>query len=177
MSKQDNNLLSIATLGRAIGLKGEMKIHFDTDFIEQFSVGKNFLLKSGNTITIKSINFSKSSVIFEEFSSREELKHLTNQKLYTTIDKSRESCLLEEDEFFWFDVIGCSVIEETLLLGVVDEIERIGIIDYLLIKTDEQLKDKPKTFLIPYQDPFIVSTDLDKKSIYVKGGFDILENS
>jgi len=65
------------------------------------------------------------------------------------------------------------------LLGKVQEVERISINDYLSVKTDESLVklEKPKSFLIPYHKPFILSTDIEKKIITVSGAMDILEAS
>ena len=69
--------------------------------------------------------------------------------------------------------------ENGVLLGTVDEVERIGAVDYLTIITDEALvaKKLPKSFLIPYQDHFLISVNIEAKTIEVKGGIDILEAS
>lgn len=180
MSKPSTkDLLHIATLGRTVGLHGDMKFHDKSDFPEQFVAGATFYTKDGKTLTIQSINEARGTIRIQGFESMESAKKLTNAKLYTTVDATREQCELEEGQHFWFDIIGCEVYEENRLLGVVNEIERIGITDYLSIKTDDALvgEGESKSFLVPYQDPFILGTDIEAKRIDVSGALDILRAS
>lgn len=171
--------LHVATLGRSVGLKGDMKLHIKSDFPEQFVPGASFTTQTNETLVIESVNFERGTVRLRGFSSPEAIKRLTNAKLFTTFEATRETCELEEGEFFWFDVIGCEVFESGTRLGVVSEIERIAERDYLEIKTDEKLVSQnfAKRFLVPYQDPFILETDIKAKRIEVKGAVDLLEAS
>jgi 16S rRNA processing protein RimM len=61
----------------------------------------------------------------------------------------------------------------------VKEVERIAITDYLSVKTDDALVNagESKSFLVPYQKPFILSTDVDAKRINVIGAIDLLQSS
>jgi len=179
MSKQSNNLIHIATIGKTVGIKGDMKLHVKSDFPEQFVSGASFFINKKDTITLTNVNHKRGLVKLNGISNPEDAKKFTNTKLYTTYEKTREDCHLEEGEFFWFDIMGCNVYENEVLLGVVSEIERITVSDYLSIKTSEKLIEKglSKSFLIPYHKPFIISTDIDNKIINVSGGLDILEAS
>lgn len=181
MSKQfkSNELLHIATIGKTVGLKGDMKFHIHCDFPEQFKSGASFFLQNQEKITLESVNHERGLIRIAGVTNPEDAKKFTNAHLFTTHEDTKKSCHLEDGQFFWFDIIGCSVYENDLLLGVVDEVERIAISDYLSITTSEDLvkKDLPKSFLIPYHKPFIVKTDIDKKIILVSGGLDILEAS
>jgi 16S rRNA processing protein RimM len=109
----------------------------------------------------------------------EAAKSLTNAKLFTTYEATRQRCKLSEGEFFWFDLPGLSVFEGELLLGNILEIERIGSQDYFLIKTDGALvaHNHPETFLIPYVDQFVLEINLREKKVEVTGGLDLLEAS
>lgn len=173
------DLLHIATLGRTVGLHGDMKFHDKSDFPEQFVAGATFYTKDGKTLTIHSINEDRGLIRIEGFESMESAKKLTNTKLYTTMQATREQCELEEGQHFWFDIVGCEVYEADQRLGVVKEIERIGITDYLSIKTDDVLvnEGESKNFLVPYHEPFILKTDIDAKRIDVTGALDILSAS
>ena len=133
----------------------------------------------GHIIEIEKYNSTKSLVKFVGYNIREDAAKLTNQKLFTTVEATRENCELKEGEFFWFDVVGSSVYDDELLLGVVDEIERIGVVDYLIVKTSEELvlKELPKKFYIPYIDVYIKSFDKDGKKIVTEGGLSLLEAS
>lgn len=173
------DLLHVATLGRTVGLKGDMKLNLFTDFPEQFAPNSTFILENGSEITLLSYNPERELVRLKGIDTPEAAKALTNAKLYTTLEATRERCNLGEGEFFWFDLLGASVVEEGTTLGKVQEIERIGAQDYLLVATEGALvaKGMAATFLIPYIDHFILSSDAIAKIITVEGGLDLLEAS
>lgn len=172
-------LLHVATLGKTIGLRGELKLHIKTDFPEQFKAGSKFFISKNQQLTIESINNEREIVKFIGIDSPEDAKKLTNKELMTTIEQTKRECQLEEGQFFWFDLIGCEIIENNQKLGKVAEIERIGAVDYFSVKTSQELVEKGsvKSFLIPYQPIFVKSVDIALKLIVVEGGKDILEAS
>jgi len=171
--------LHVATLGRTVGLKGDMKLNLSTDFPEQFAHGATFYLENGTVVTVQNYNPERELVRLAGIDSPEAAKALTNAKLYTTYEATRERCSLEEGEFFWFDMIGLTVQEGPLVLGKVREIERIGAQDYLLVATDHALVSRghPESFLIPYIDHFVKKCDTASKTVTVEGGLDLLEAS
>ncbi|NPA66604.1 MAG: 16S rRNA processing protein RimM [Epsilonproteobacteria bacterium] len=176
-SKKD--LLHVATLGKSVGLRGEMKLHLKTDFPEQFQKNTSFYITPDTKVTIADVNFSKGTIRLDGCNTPEEAKKFTNAKLHTTIEDTRSTCKLEDGEYFWFDIIGCDVYENEKLLGKVIELERILDTDYLKIKTDSALVDQklPKSFLVPYLDNFVLFVDTQNKKIELQGAFDILEAS
>ena len=95
------------------------------------------------------------------------------------MEETRANCKLEDGEFFWFDLVGCAVVEDGKILGEVVDIDRINAFNYLKVQTDESLiKDGfAKTFLFPHNLPFVLDTDIDKKIITTSGAMDILEAS
>ncbi|HIP59887.1 MAG TPA: 16S rRNA processing protein RimM [Campylobacterales bacterium] len=171
--------LQIATIGKVVGLWGELKLHLQSDFEDQFKIGSRFVLTNGSTIEIENYNHAKSLVKFIGFNVREDAQKLTNQKLFTTVEATRENCSLEEGQFFWFDVVGSLVYDGDTFLGTVDEIERIGAVDYLVIKTAEDLVEKEHSikFYIPYIDEYIKNFDIENKKIETEGGLLLLEAS
>ncbi|MDX9814007.1 MAG: ribosome maturation factor RimM [Sulfurimonadaceae bacterium] len=166
-----SDLLHIATIGRTVGFSGELKLHFHTDFLEQFKKGTSFFINPKDSLVIDSINTQKSLVSFVGFDTLEEAKKLTNKELFTTIERTRDECKLEDGEHFWFDLIGCKVVEDGQVLGEVSEVERIAGTNYLYVKT------ATKTFLLPKLDRFIKSVDIKDKIIVAIGAKDILEAS
>lgn len=181
MSKQfsENNLLHIATIGKTVGIKGEMKFHIKCDFPEQFKDGAIFLINKKDTITLSEVNHERGLIKIAGINTVEDAKKFTNVKLFTTYEDTKENCYLDEGQFFWFDIMGCEVFEDGNLLGSVQEVERISVADYLNVKTNDELvkAGASKSFLIPYHEPFILDTDIDKKVITVDGAMDILEAS
>ena len=180
MSKPSKKeLLHIATLGKSVGVRGDMKLHIKTDFPEQFKKNATFYITPNRQVTIESVNFQRGTIKLQGCNTPEEAKKFTNAKLYTTIERTREECQLENGQYFWFDIEGCDVYENGRLLGRVSEIERILDTDYLKIKTAKELVEQklPKSFLLPYDGRCIVAVDTDAKKIEATGAYDILEAS
>lgn len=179
------NLIEIAKLGRSVGVNGVLKCHLFTDFPEIFQKGiKLYAILNtpyqnlSHTLTLKTFDLKKHLIAFEEINSQEKAKALTNFVLFCTFEDTKKYCILQDEEFFWFDVIGCKVYEENQILGEVLDIQRIGNTDYLLIKTDATLsKNFAKTFLIPYIEPFIIKTLINDKTIFTKNTKALLEAS
>lgn len=73
--------------------------------------------------------------------------------------------LVETDEFYWRDLIGCEVInQDNLVLGKVSELVETGAHDVLRVGEI----DSEDSILIPYVfEEFIVDIDIDNKRIEV----------
>jgi len=168
----------IAQIGRTIGLWGDLKLHLHTDFPEQFKVGSTFKSDRGD-LTITDVNFKRNTIRFIGYESIDSAKKLTNAKIYTDLMQTKKNCALEEGQFFWFDIVGCSVVQGDLVLGNVDDIQRMVDTDYLVIKTDTALIEDgfANSFLLPYIDRYVISADTQNKKIYTKDAKDILEAS
>jgi 16S rRNA processing protein RimM len=169
----------VGKLGKSVGLKGQMKLFPDTDFPEQFQKGSIFNTNKKLTLKIESIDLGRGVVKFEGIDDIGDAKKLTNQLLYTSLKETREKCGLEKGQYFWFDLIGCTIVEEGKVLGALKDIHRYPITDYFEVETESGLVQEgfAKTFLIPYDENYIKDVDLQKKSITASGAFAILENS
>lgn len=175
-----SSLIEVAQIGRLVGLKGELKLHLQCDFPEQFKKGKKFKTQKGEILEVFSFNQPRGLISFVGYQTREDAAKLVNTFLLTTVENSVQECALKEGEFFWFDLIDANVVDEDgTLLGVVDEIERIAATDYLVIKTNDALVKKgfAKTFYLPYIERYIIMFDKAKKEVLSKDGLGILENS
>ncbi len=180
MSNQfKEQLLHIATIGKTVGIKGDMKFHIKCDFPEQFHNGATFFSNLKQNITLADVNLDRDLIKIAGINTIEDAKKFTNAKLFTTREETRKNCRLDEGEYFWFDLDDCEVYEDGKLLGIVHEVERIAVTNYLNVTTNEELvkAGNAKKFLIPFIEPFRVSVDIDKKIITVSGAMDILEAS
>ena len=166
----------VAKCGKSIGLKGHLRLIIYTDFIDIFKPNNIFLCRD-SMLTIEYFNHHQNSIKFLEINTIDEAKALTSYELYTTKDITSKMCKLGSDEFFWFDIVGLRIIDNDILLGVVENIERIGNIDYLIIKTNMIKFNKPKSFMIPYINRYVINVDLYKKIIYTRDAILILETS
>ena len=168
----------IAQIGRTIGLWGDLKFHIHTDFPEQFKVGKTYKTNRGD-LTIAEMNMKRGIIRFQGYESIDAAKKLTNVKIFADIVQTKENCDLDEGQHFWFDIIGCTVEDEGIIIGSIEDIQRMGDTDYLVIKTDESFVKEglSKTFLLPYIDRYVVKADVEAKLVYTKDAKDILESS
>ncbi len=172
------NRFFIAQLGKTIGLWGDLKLHLHTDFPEQFKIGQSYESDRG-VLEIIDINSKRGTIKFRGYESLESAKKLTNTKIYANQKHTIDNCTLQENERFWFEVIGASVWEDEKLLGIVTEIQRLMDTDYILVETDKSLVqiDLPKSFLIPYIPRYIVDMDRAQQKIYARDAIEILEAS
>jgi 16S rRNA processing protein RimM len=168
----------IAQIGRTIGLWGDLKFHLHTDFPEQFKIGNTYKSNRGD-LTIADINFTRGIIKFSGYESIDSAKKLTNTKLFADEKQTKENCDLKEGQYFWFDIIGCTVKQGDEVLGEVTDVQRMADTDYLLISTDETLveADFSKSFLLPYIDRYVLTVDMEEKIVYTKDAKDILEAS
>ncbi|WP_456480552.1 ribosome maturation factor RimM [Nautilia sp.] len=170
------NKIPIAKIGKSYGIKGWQKIHLLTDFPEQFKAGVTF--DSDKTkLTIEKIDLKRGLVKFEGVNTPEDAKKLTNRMLYTTEEATKKNIKLKDNEYFWFDIIGCSLFENGELLGKVREIERANMTDYLVIDTDKKFTEKkyPKRFLIDFKRN-VRNVDIENKTIEASGAKELLES-
>lgn len=80
---------------------------------------------------------------------------------------------LQEDEFYWVDLIGLDV--ETLqgeLLGKVSDLMDNGAHPILQVAEDAKLEEKPREYLIPFVDQFVKTVDRSARKIVVDWGSD-----
>ncbi len=179
MATEIERLLEVAVLGRTVGLNGGLKLHNRSDFIKQFKKGAKFCLKDGKELVISSFNAASGVVVFEGFGSIEAAKTLVNQTLFCTISQTKKYCKLSSGEYFYFDIIGLTIIENGEVLGVVDDILEVGGGFLFEVKSPKSLVDSglAKSFFIPYNDHFCEQIDLCGGTISVKNARAILENS
>ena len=170
----------VAKLGKTVGLKGFLKLHIDSDFPEQFKKGVSFFTNKNKILTIESVNLNNNTIKFEGVNNIDDAKKYINSELLTTLEDTKENCNLKEKQYFWFDLENCKIYENDELLGSIIDIHRYPVDDYFEIKTNESFINedfKVKTFLLPYNDHYIIDVNLEEKKINVKNAKDILLNS
>lgn len=174
------NKVYIAKLGKAVGLKGHLRLIIDSDFPSQFKTGAIFITDKKIELKVQEYNTSRELIKFEGYNDVDTAKRLTNQELYVSYEDTKQYCHLEKDQYFWFDIQDCKIVEDGKVLGIIKDIHRYPLDDYLEIKTDISLVDKklPSIFLIPYiMNEYILNVDIKNKTITTQSCFEILENS
>lgn len=169
----------VAKIGKSVGLKGDLKLFIVSDFPEQFKKDAVFTTNKKIELKIENFNAKNSTVKFYGFDDVDEAKKLTNSLLYTSKEESNKNIKLEKDQYFWYDIIDCEVKENDKILGIVKDVQRFAVDDFLFITTSEELvkKEYPKSFLIPYIDRYIIKVDIKNKTIHTQDCLEILQHS
>ncbi len=150
------------------------------------SNGNAKLENSAFFLTLKSFNPHKQSAFFDEINSVESAKNLTSMLLYSSAFLTQKYCHLGENEHFWFEIVGMSVVDNGEIMGAVSDIERIGSVDYLLVATNPAILAKyphikAKKFYLPYIPRYILQVEKraneTKGTIFVCDSLGILEES
>lgn len=161
----------IAIIGRAHGLKGEVRVNtFTADPLALGDYGP-LQLSDGTTLTLATVKPSKNVAIatFKGVTSRTAAEKLNNKKLFVDRDSLPE--LEDEDEFYHTDLIGCTVQDaNAMVLGKVLAVPNYGAGDLLDIE-----KPNGKSFLLPFTQeavPHISLTDRLLTAIVPEGLMD-----
>lgn len=147
------------------GIKGEVKILSDSDFTdERFHKGQLITVKKNNesfSFTIASHRMHKNFhlLTFEGIYNINDIEHLKGSKIYQ--EKSNEAIELEENEYYYSDIIGCTVFVDEEALGRVIEIMETGANDVWVVKGD-------KEYLIPYIEDVVKHVDVNLKTIKIE---------
>ncbi len=169
MSKEEQIILG--KVGAVYGIKGWLKIHSFTDETEAILDYFPWSLKLGNkTQTVEITDWRKHNKVLivkvAGIDDRDEAQALVGSEILTNEAALPE---LSEDDFYWRDLIGMSVVtNKGYDLGVVTDMMETGANDVLVVKAN--LKDgfSKKERLIPYLfEQVIESVSIENKQICV----------
>jgi 16S rRNA processing protein RimM len=159
--------LRVGVIGKAQGIKGEVRVHPTTDSLEDFLELDNFTLKKSrikgiNILTIDKARIPKNFVIvkFNEIKDRNSAELLNGSELYINREDAPE---LPEGVFYYSDIIGLKVItDDDREIGVLKDIYETGANDVYSVVNEDG-----KEILLPAIDDVILSTDLEEGIIRV----------
>ena len=148
------------------GIKGWLKIAANTEYTDSLLDYPEWqLCKDGKTLNVvleagKIVN-GELQVKFEGIDDRDQAFALRGY----TIEIPRESFApTEEDEYYWADLVGMTVInKENIVLGKVSNLMETGANDVLMIKGEHG------QILIPFVSNYIESVDTDSKPLSPTG--------
>ena len=146
----------IGKIAQTHGLKGEVKIKTDSDFVDKrYEVGATVYYKDKNNYIPLKVKSHRSMlnyelVMFEGLESIEAITPYLNKILYGIRDKN----LLDEGEHYYSDLIGMKVYQNGIIKGTIKEIKEFPQYDYLSV-LDQNNKEK----LVPLLEEFILNID------------------
>jgi 16S rRNA processing protein RimM len=166
-------LVAVAKIARARGLRGELVADLLTDFPERFEglelVKANMPDGTSLDLKIEKFWFQKDRIVlkFEGFDTVETAETLRDAEICIREDEAVE---LEADEFYDWELEGCTV--ETIdgeQIGTVKELMRAGGTEILVVE------GSGKEFLIPFAEAICVEVDIENKSIKIDPPEGLLE--
>ena len=165
----ENNYLRIAKIKSAHSLDGKLKIHVISDIAERFEKGNAVYLKLKETYkkyVISSFNPMKKRTALlklEGVNDRNNAELLDGAEIF--IDKATAESIrpeLDEDSFFYQDIIGCKVKYKGGDFGVVVDIFEGGSGDLLVIEDSNK-----KTVMIPFVDQMVSTDGISERTIEI----------
>lgn len=154
-------MIKFGTILKPVGLKGEVRVFSDSDFLEERLKKGHQFITSKNVLTVQkaSIDSNVHKVKFMEINSIEEAEKFRQIDLML---ESLDDALLAEDEFYIQDLLDCEVYQEQEYLGKVIEVLEQVAHPVLRIGSVED------SFLVPFNHQFVPEIDLDNKRINVE---------
>jgi 16S rRNA processing protein RimM len=162
---------------RTHGVKGQVVAFFDVDYPEDYEELESVFLQINGKLVpffIDALDLQPDGRIiikFEDVHSIVEAEKLKSIPLYLPLNALPE---LAEDQFYFHDIIGYTVVDETLgELGLIKEIYEMPFQDLMAMDY------KGVEVLIPVQDQLIIRADKAAQKLYVnlpEGLVDIYTN-
>ncbi len=155
----------VGTIKNTHGIDGTLKVRTDSDF-KRDRYKKNaslYVNAQGRRIkvTVERHREHKGMDLldFEEFSSLDEVEHLKGGTL-EILAEEREP--LGSDEFYYNDLVGCTVKTADGPIGIVKEVFEVPQGTMLRIEAESG-----KDVLVPFLKVFVKKVDLDAKEILI----------
>jgi 16S rRNA processing protein RimM len=154
----------IGRIAKVHGLRGEVNVMLDVDYPEDYDGLEHlFIDQKGRLIPFFLEHFviqpgGKALAKFEELNTIEQVESLVGAEVYLPLSELPE---LEEDQYYYHELIGFEVIDEVLgLIGPVQIIYDLETQDLLGVT------HQGKEVLIPIQDGIITKVDKVEKKVF-----------
>lgn len=155
--------ICLGKIVNTFGIKGELKIQYDTDFIEErFKKGSIvYLGKDKLPMEVKSYRVHKDflMVLFKDYEDINLVEKYKNMLVYKSKDDIKP---LKKGEYYFSDLINLEVYVDNEHVGKVLNVEEGISSNYLRVLHGE------KESLVPFLPEFIENVDLDNKRIDIK---------
>jgi 16S rRNA processing protein RimM len=163
----NNGVISIGKITAPHGVNGAVKIHSYAESPSVFKDGMAILVKNPEDSTVKKYKLNRAAshsryviIQLDGIDSRHLAEKIKGFELF--IYKS-DIPRLEEDTYYWSDIIGLSVYSsEGLLVGRVDSVIPTGANDVYVVKNE-----KNEEILIPAIGSVVSDIDIVKKKMKV----------
>ena len=164
------NLIDMGYIANAFGIQGWVKIKTATEYSDSLDEYTQVYLKlKDGTILSKKIekSFARDGVFHAKLAGVDDRDAAFALKGTIVAVDREEFPDLDEDEFYWVDLIGLNVINvQGESLGIVKDLMETGANDVLVAKLEQEER------LIPFVAQYVVKVDMQNKQIIVDWGLD-----
>lgn len=156
------NLIRIGKIVNTQGLRGDLRIYPDTDYVERFEeLDHLYIENESEPFEIASVRYKKNLAIvkFKGLDHINDVEKYKNRIVYT---EKLDYDDLEEDRYYVEDLIGLKVVDAVKgEIGELIDILQNPAHDLYVVKT------KDKEVMIPAVQEFIQEVDLENKILHV----------
>lgn len=156
----NNELVLVGKIIGVFGIKGELKVYSESDFIEtRFKKGARLILKNKKTskeVIVSSMRIHKKTILItiDNLFDINKVEEYVGYEIYANKEDDLE---LGEDEYYLDDLVGLDVYDEfDEYVGVLNDFIEVPQ-GYIM-----EIKNKGKKVLIPFVDEHIVDIEEDK---------------
>lgn len=176
----DNSFVRIGTITGPHGLDGKLKVFLHTHVRERFSPGQTVHIKApdGFYDTFRIAGFTaqegKPALLdLETVTGHDQAVELKGRDVFIPLDEaeSSRSILLDEDSFYYYDLIGCRVFLNGAEFGTVKDIMEAGAGDILVIRDQ-----KDKQHLVPFVTEMVDVSRISQKELEITPVEGLLED-
>lgn len=153
-------LLKVGKIVNTFGIKGELKVLSESDFVEdRFKVNNTVYLEDKTALTISSFRIHKGNVLIK-INNIDDINEVEKYKNFDLFINQNE---LEtpEDGYYLFQLEELDVYENDVHIGKVIEVFKPAQTILRIALSDREI-------LVPFVDAFIEGVDLDLKRINIR---------
>lgn len=181
MSQQTSELVKIGELKKPYGVQGWLWLFSYTDDRENVFDIQPWIIKTAigqKTLTVKNWRSQGKGYVVQlnEVTDRNTAETMFGVTLWA--DKSRLLSTLSEDEYYWADLVGLTVIgktetsgEQTVNFGRIKELFETGAHAIMVVEPTADSIDNEER-LIPWHKQTVIAVDLANKTMTVDWGVD-----
>ena len=150
-----DNLIAVARISSAHGVRGEVKLLPLTDFPHRFAETESLLLADGTRMVLESARLQRDTVLakFKGMDTPEAWIPYRRQELFITEDALMP---LPDGQYYIHQIIGLEVVDESgAVQGTVGDVLQTGSNDVYVVKTSDG-----KEILLPAIDTVVKRIDV-----------------
>ena len=161
------DFLQVGKIVNTHALQGEVKVVSNSDFKEErFKKGSTLVIDFNGehvevVVATHRVHKGADLLKFKHLNSINDVEKYKGCALLVSTDDLEE---LEENEFYYFEIIGCEVVTtDGEKIGEISEILETGANDVWVVKRQGQ-----KDALIPYIEDVVKDVDIDTKTVTIQ---------